>query len=406
MPPMPHFDEEELSAALAERYAVTGTLRDLGSQQDRNYRVCTRTGDYVLKIANPAEDREALRVQCAALRHLAATAPELPLPRVHPGLDGDVVQGIAVGGTELACRLLDFVPGEPIMDSRYLAPSVVARLGELAGRIAAGLAGLETVERERPRLWDLRDAAAVLGTLAPHLPDQDRAQRVLRAARAAAARVEPYADRLRVQTIICTRCTKPYVPPVDCVTLDESVNMAFLVVLEAMTPAERVAFVLHDVFRYSFAEVAEIVGRTPGACRQLASSARRRLRGSRPPGPPAAQRAGVVRAFKRAWEAQDIDALVGLLVPEATATGDGGGIVPAALHPVGGAERIARFFAERAGALSGVTLLERTVNGQPGLVAQLDDVTVSVLAFDVAGDRIERIWAVLNPDKLRPWTAS
>ncbi len=76
--------------------------------------------------------------------------------------------------------------------------------------------------------------------------------------------------------------TQPGVPatadPADRVTLDESVTMAFLVVLETMTPAERVAFVLHDVFRYSFADVAEIVGRTPAACRQLASSARRRVR--------------------------------------------------------------------------------------------------------------------------------
>ncbi|MFC7640936.1 sigma-70 family RNA polymerase sigma factor [Streptosporangium lutulentum] len=79
--------------------------------------------------------------------------------------------------------------------------------------------------------------------------------------------------------------------PADRITLDESVSMAFLVVLESMTPAERVAFVLHDVFRYPFAEVAEIVGRTPAACRQLASSARRRIRASRPPATPAAQRA-------------------------------------------------------------------------------------------------------------------
>jgi len=71
--------------------------------------------------------------------------------------------------------------------------------------------------------------------------------------------------------------------PADRVTLDESVNMAFLVVLESMTPAERVAFILHDVFRYSFAEVAGIVGRTPAACRQLASSARRRIRAAQPP---------------------------------------------------------------------------------------------------------------------------
>src|SRR5213595_3889135 len=83
--------------------------------------------------------------------------------------------------------------------------------------------------------------------------------------------------------------------PADRVTLDESVNMAFLVVLESMTPAERVAFILHDVFGYSFAEVAEIVGRTPAACRQLASSARRRIRADRRPATPAARQAAVVR---------------------------------------------------------------------------------------------------------------
>ncbi|MEV4455186.1 RNA polymerase sigma factor SigJ [Microbispora sp. NPDC049633] len=192
--------------------------------------------------------------------------------------------------------------------------------------------------------------------------------------------------------------------PADRVTLDESVSMAFLVVLESMTPAERVAFVLHDVFRYSFAEVAEVVGRTPAACRQLASSARRRIRDARAPATPAARRAGVVRDFKQAWEAGDIDALIGLLAPGATATGDGGGLVSAERRPVEGVERIARFFAERAGAVPGVTILERTVNGQPGLVARQDGVTVSVMAFDVAGDRITHIWAVLNPDKLRPWT--
>lgn len=189
--------------------------------------------------------------------------------------------------------------------------------------------------------------------------------------------------------------------PADRVTLDESVNMAFLVVLESMTPAQRVAFILHDVFRYSFTEVAEIVGRTPAACRQLASSARRRVRAAQAPATPAARRVDIVRDFKQAWEAQDIDALIGLLDPDATATGDGGGLVTAELHPIRGAEHVARFFADRAGA----TILERTVNGQPGLVIQLDGVTVSVLAFDVTGDRIRHIWAVLNPDKLRPWTA-
>ncbi|MEV1170443.1 sigma-70 family RNA polymerase sigma factor, partial [Nonomuraea sp. NPDC049784] len=87
------------------------------------------------------------------------------------------------------------------------------------------------------------------------------------------------------------------VDPADRVTLDESINMAFLVVLESMTPAERVAFVLHDVFQYSFAEVAEIVGRTPAACRQLAVSARRRIRASQAPATPAARQAGIVKDF-------------------------------------------------------------------------------------------------------------
>ncbi|HEX9353567.1 MAG TPA: RNA polymerase sigma factor SigJ [Streptosporangiaceae bacterium] len=194
--------------------------------------------------------------------------------------------------------------------------------------------------------------------------------------------------------------------PADRVTLDESVSMAFLVVLESMTPAERVAFILHDVFGYPFAEVAQIAGRTPAACRQLASSARRRIRASQAPATPTAQQASIVRDFMQAWQAKDIDALIGLLDPDATVIADGGGLVSAALRPIQGGEQIARYLADLAGrAPSNVTILERTVNGQPGLVAQQDGVTVTVFAFDVAGDRITHIWAVRNPDKLRPWTA-
>jgi RNA polymerase sigma factor (sigma-70 family) len=194
--------------------------------------------------------------------------------------------------------------------------------------------------------------------------------------------------------------------PADRVTLDESVSMAFLVVLESMTPAERVAFVLHDVFGYSFAEIADIAGRSPAACRQLASSARRRVRAAQPPAPPTARQAGIVRDFRQAWQAKDIGALVGLLDPDATVIADGGGLVSAALTPIEGAELIARYIVEIASrAPSNLTILERTVNGQPGLVAQQDGVIVTVLAFDVAGERIRHIWAVRNPEKLRPWRA-
>ncbi|TNC24636.1 RNA polymerase sigma factor SigJ [Amycolatopsis alkalitolerans] len=193
--------------------------------------------------------------------------------------------------------------------------------------------------------------------------------------------------------------------PADRVTLDESISMAFLVVLESMTPAERVAFVLHDVFRYPFAEVARIVGRTPAACRQLASSARRRIRASRVPTAPAAEQAAIVREFKQAWEARDIDALIGLLDPDATTIADGGGLAAAYLHPIEGGDRIARYLTDLTSRAGELTLLERMVNGQPGLVARYQGVTATVFAFHVAGGRITRIWAMRNPEKLRPWTA-
>ncbi|MGW7051217.1 RNA polymerase sigma factor SigJ [Streptomyces sp. NPDC054887] len=193
--------------------------------------------------------------------------------------------------------------------------------------------------------------------------------------------------------------------PADQVTLDESVNMAFLVVLEAMTPAERVAFILHDVFRYPFAEIADVVGRTPAACRQLASSARRRIRAAQPPVAVSAGQAGLVRGFKEAWEARDIEALVDLLDPDATMIADGGGLVGTVLRPVEGSERIAQYLIHIADKAPGLTLLERMVNGGPGLVAQHVGVTVTVAAFSLTGDRIARIWAIRNPEKLRPWTS-
>jgi len=120
----------------------------------------------------------------------------------------------------------------------------------------------------------------------------------------------------------------------------------------------------------------------------------------------AARQASLVSGFRQAWEAQDIGALVSLLDPAVTVTADGGGLAPAALHPIEGGEQVARYMVDIAARTpANVTILERTVNGQPGLVAQQDGVTVTVFAFEVAGDRIKHIWAVRNPDKLRPWTS-
>ena len=182
--------------------------------------------------------------------------------------------------------------------------------------------------------------------------------------------------------------------------------MAFLVMLDSMTPAERVAFILHDVFSYSFAEIATITGRSPAACRQLASSGRRRIRAAQAPAAPAARQAGLVREFKQAWQAQDIAGLIGLLDPDATVIADGGGFAAAALHPIAGGEQVARYLVDLASRATEVTILERTVNGQPGLVAQQDGITVTVFAFDVTEGRITHIWAMRNPEKLRPWTGA
>ncbi|MET8608182.1 RNA polymerase sigma factor SigJ [Streptomyces rubiginosohelvolus] len=192
--------------------------------------------------------------------------------------------------------------------------------------------------------------------------------------------------------------------PADQMVLDESVTMAFLVVLESMTPAERVAFVLHDVFRYPFAEIAAVLGRTPAACKQLAASARRRVRAARAPvSVGEAGRADAVRQVKEAWERKDIAALVDLLDPAAVMTADGGGLVGAALRPIEGGARIAQYMVAIADKAPGLELLERSVNGAPGLVARRDGVVMTVASFDVTDSRVTRIWAVRNPEKLRPW---
>ncbi|MEV6683792.1 RNA polymerase sigma factor SigJ [Streptomyces sp. NPDC051130] len=212
---------------------------------------------------------------------------------------------------------------------------------------------------------------------------------------------EPLPDRTEWDRTGAADATGP-ADPADQIVLDESVTMAFLVVLESMTPAERVAFVLHDVFRYPFAEIADVLGRTPAACKQLAASARRRVGAAAAP-VATAGRGDVVRHVKEAWETKDIEALVGLLNPAAVMTADGGGMAGAALRPVEGGARIAQYMVAIADKAPGLELLERSVNGVPGLVAQRAGVVMTVASFEVRDGRVTRIWAVRNPQKLRPW---
>jgi len=285
-----------------------------------------------------------------------------------------------------------------------------ARLTNLAYRLLGSLAEAEDAVQETYARWyalsraeqhAINSPAAWLTTVASRISlDVLRSARVRRETYVGDWIPEPVPDPAEWGD----RRSEMAVDPVDRITLDESIDMAFMVLLDSMTPAERVAFLLHDVFGYPFAEVGDIVGRTPAACRQLAASGRRRIREGRPSLGPSAQRAGVIRDFKRAWIAKDINALLQILDPAATVVSDSGGVVPASLRPHEGAERIASYLVDLATRAGGMlTLLERSVNGQPGLVAEHEGVAATVFAFDIRGSRIQRVWAVRNPDKLRSW---
>lgn len=192
--------------------------------------------------------------------------------------------------------------------------------------------------------------------------------------------------------------------PADRASLDESLSMALLVVLESMTPAERVSFVMHDVFQYSFAEIAEMVGRTPQACRQLASSARRRVREARGQVVSDGEHAQAVAAFRAAIDSGDLEQLVAVLDPRATFIGDGGGIVRAIVEPVVGAESVARHVLGLFELQPDLRFDLADVNGRAGLIAR-DGVgrTLAVASVAVARGVVERIWAVRNPEKLTRW---
>jgi RNA polymerase sigma-70 factor (ECF subfamily) len=193
--------------------------------------------------------------------------------------------------------------------------------------------------------------------------------------------------------------------PAELVTLDEHVTMAMLVVLDSMTPAERISFVLRDVFSYPFSEISDILGRSEAACRQLAVSARRRVEPTRRCARDQQRHNDTTVALSRAFQRGDIASLIGLLDPDVSVTNDGGGRVRAAVRPIVGAERVLRY-------LNGIRRKEADVdtsvvdvNGQAGLRMQRGGVTVAVAALEVHNGLITRLWIVRNSDKLEYWNA-
>jgi RNA polymerase sigma-70 factor (ECF subfamily) len=183
--------------------------------------------------------------------------------------------------------------------------------------------------------------------------------------------------------------------------LDEDVSMAMLIVLESLSPAERSAFLLHDVFGYSFDEVARVVDRTPAATRKLAARARSAVEARRPRYPVRTEeQRRIVEAFFGAVKNGDLRSLLELLDPSVTYRSDGGGLVPAARTVFTGAERVARIFTAMSGHYGDLFLGSViTVNGAPGLLLDVGR-DRSVMAITVDGRRITSIDVVRNPEKL------
>ncbi|SUW70201.1 RNA polymerase sigma factor SigJ [Brevibacterium iodinum] len=179
--------------------------------------------------------------------------------------------------------------------------------------------------------------------------------------------------------------------------------MALLIVLDKMSPAERVSFVLHDVFQYSFAEIAEMVGRTPHACRQLASSARKRVKTATIGRVDHDEHRRINQAFKDAWQEGSLKKLLNVLDPSVTAVTDGGGLVSAAIDPLVGAEQVATFFKAVMLKQPNLNISEAVVNYQPGLIGSAHGRVIAVVATQITMPRISNIWAIRNPEKLRLW---
>jgi RNA polymerase sigma-70 factor (ECF subfamily) len=219
--------------------------------------------------------------------------------------------------------------------------------------------------------------------------------------------------RVRRETYVGDWLPEPVVVPTDGpaehAELADSLSMAFLVLLEALSPVERAVFMLRDVFGYGYPDVARITGKTEVNCRQIFARARQRIAAggrARVSAPAATRRAEgeeLARRFFEAADGGDMDALFGLLAPDVVVHGDGGGKAQVLGKTLTGRQPVARHLAGllRRGRVLGVSLRLAWVNGQPGAVAyDAGGRVVSVFALDIADGIVQAIRAVVNPDKL------
>jgi RNA polymerase sigma-70 factor (TIGR02957 family) len=186
----------------------------------------------------------------------------------------------------------------------------------------------------------------------------------------------------------------------------DSLSLAFLVLLESLSPEQRAAFLLHDVFDYPYDEVARIVGKSEANARQLAARARRHVDERRPRFEATReQREKLADRFFAAVGEGDVKSLEAMLAEDVVLAGDGGGKVPAIARALHGARRVARTLATwgRQGQRLAAARIRRVeVNGQPGaMMLDSEDNTIAVMALDIAGDRVQGVRSIVNPDKLR-----
>lgn len=208
---------------------------------------------------------------------------------------------------------------------------------------------------------------------------------------------------VRKETYIGPWLPEPFVQPIDrAVEAAEDVSLALLHILERLSPVERAAYVLREIFDYDYGDIAEILEKSAANCRQIVSRAEQRVLEGRPRFPAASDVVERISGeFLQACASGNVDGLLRLLTEDVVMISDGGGKATAALRPAFGADRVARFFQgifrKRPSNSRAEPVL---VNGQPGLAGYVDEELVSLFAFDVDGDRIARVYAIRNPDKL------
>ena len=186
--------------------------------------------------------------------------------------------------------------------------------------------------------------------------------------------------------------------------LADDLSFALLLALDRLSPQERAAFLLHDVFDVPFSEIATMIDRSEPACRQLATRARRAVRNERPlPAAAPDSHEEMLKAFLEAVASGDLSRLIGLLREDAIALTDGGGRKTAALNPIYGADKVARFFIGVAGKAAGreIRIEPAMINGSAGALLYLDGDLDHSLSIGIDGDKIAAIYLVRNPDKLR-----